>query len=151
MKVILWRLKRFCGILILLLAAGCADPLGPISGGQVTGEVASVPLSAELVGQADTVVVETNPDEPLSVTTWAVASNSSAYISSSSVDKDWVRNVLANPKVRIKIDDLIYPVTAKEVENEEDKDRIMASYVDKYDSAESMLGGGKPIFFKLTN
>jgi hypothetical protein len=116
---------RIIGLLGLLLAIGCGGPLGPFAGGALSGppgpaEVDDWTFAAGLL----TAQLETNPDDPRSVTIWFATIGPHVYISSSLIlgqsqpsERGWVKGVMQDPRVRIRIDGAVYERVAVRVEN----------------------------------
>ena len=56
---------------------------------------------------------------PLSVTTWCIAHEGTLYIPSRNcTGKRWVRRMLANPDVRVRVEGVLYPLRAVQVQDE---------------------------------
>ena len=117
-----WRiLGRIAGaVLALLFVAilvwfGGVGPWGPIAGGVLWGETVTTPPDGwSFVDRVAEVQVETHLGPlPWSVTTWCFSHQGRLYISSRNcLSKRWVKNVLRNPNVRVRIDGRIYQLRA---------------------------------------
>ncbi len=109
---------------LILAATGC--PLGPFSGGRLGGEVHNGPVSDwSFVAEHETCQLETNPENPHSVNTWCMGVGEHLYIPTSMIlgpsvptERQWVKNVQTDPRVRIRIGSTVYELTAVRVEDE---------------------------------
>lgn len=118
-------------LLPLLLGTG---PCGPIAGGRLDGEVAATaPADWRFTDQISTIQVETRPDDPLSVTTWCFTDGPGLYVPSRNAErKPWVRNVLADPRVRLRIGDRIHAMQATRVTDDAELRRLIPLLRAKY-------------------
>lgn len=127
-------------IAMLTLAVGCG-PLGPIPGGSLRGEVhEGPPASWAEFTEVEQVQLETNPADPHSVNTWIGFYEGRLYIPTSLIlgddnpmDRTWVRNVLEDPNVRVRIEGVLYPLRAIRVEEGPELDGARALLLEKYD------------------
>jgi hypothetical protein len=127
-------------VLFALALTACDGPLGPFAGGALSGEGKPPPESWELAAGAEQVQLETNPAEPHSVNTWIGVVDGVAYIPSSMIrgpkqpsEREWVRNVGADDRVRVRIDGAIYELRAVRVadgsaEHRAAHDALVAKY-----------------------
>jgi len=111
---------------IVLLAAfallACGGPLGPISGGALSGDVRPAPADWAFAQPIEQVQLETRPDDPHSVNTWIGVANGALYLPTSMIrgpkipkEREWVKNVSADDRVRVRIDGAIYQLRALRV------------------------------------
>jgi hypothetical protein len=118
---------------------GCG-PIGPLSGRTLAGPVHSQPVEDwSFVAAQETCQVETNPAEPHSVNTWCLGDGARLYVPSSMIrgpklpsERAWVRNVLADPRLRIRIGDEVYERTAVRVTDAAEYDTARAALEKKY-------------------
>ena len=113
--------------------SGCSGPLGPIPGGKLEGEVAPWPSDWTFTETVENVLLETNPDDPYSVTIWNVAIGNLVYIAAGDSESAWVKNMRANPAVLLKINHKLYPATVSQVIDTTKLLAIQDAYVAKYD------------------
>ena len=86
------------------------DPIGPLSGRELSGEEAPYPGDWGFIDEHPLVAVETRPGSPHSVTTLAFIHDGALHIPArDGSKKDWPAYVEADPRVRIKVGDMIYP------------------------------------------
>jgi hypothetical protein len=117
-----------------LLLTAC--PLGPLAGGRLRGDVQRGEVRDwSFVSDVEQCQLETNPADPHSVNTWCAGKGSALYVPTSMIygplspsERDWVRNVLADPRVRVRVDGVVYERTATRVDAE-----------DEYAAARSLL------------
>ncbi len=110
---------RLAGIALLtVLLAGCGGPLGPLSGGELSGQELPAPPQWLGVDTTDGVQLETRDPagDAHSVNTWATIIDGRFYIPTSLIlgaedprEREWVRNVLANDAVRVRAVGTVYP------------------------------------------
>jgi hypothetical protein len=131
------------GCVLLVLSAmlvGCG-PLGPISGGRLRGEVGAGEMRDwSFAAAEETAQIETNPDDPHSVNVWFGSVGSRLYVPTSMIlgptdptEREWVANVDANPRVRIRIDGVVYPRTAVRVADPDEFAEARAALEAKYE------------------
>ena len=117
------RVLKALGIaaLVLVVVAGVAwlfrsDPIMMISGRTLSGEEIPYPENWDFTNDHFTIAVETRPEDPHSVTTVCFVHEGALYVpAQSGSSKRWPAYVLADPRVRIKVDGKIYPAKAERV------------------------------------
>ena len=133
LRVALKGLGAFC---LLTWAGGCGwpEPIGPIAGGRLHGNLVSELVDDWTFSDAyETIAVETRPRDPYSVTTWSVAKGGALYVPTRDPsEKAWVHNVRDNPNVRLKIGDSLYERTAVHVTNPDEFQGALAALIAKY-------------------
>ena len=138
-----WRLKvKYClFILFGLLTTACSGPLGPIPGGKLSGERASLNEGWGFAENTDHVQLETlDPDQNAhSVNVWSGVLNDRLFIPTSLVrgaeeptERQWVQNAMANESVRIKIDGKLYEGVINRVTQPALADRVKEVIIAKY-------------------
>jgi len=112
-------------VLGLALLAGLAwlfrsDPIGPISGRALRGAEAAYPSDWAFSDEYTTIALESRPDDPHSVTTICFVHDGALYVpAEGGSTKRWTGYVVADPRVRLKIGDGVYPARAVRVEGVE--------------------------------
>jgi hypothetical protein len=131
-------MTRFRVALLLPLVLSACGPLGPFSGGRLSGEVQTGP--ARCAQEISTIQLETNPGEPHSVNAWCVGIGDRLYVPTSMIrgpkvpsEREWVRNASADPRVRIRIAGEIYERTAVRVTEAAEYDAARAALEQKYE------------------
>lgn len=117
------RVLRLLGIAVLVVAivAGFAwifrgDPLWMVSGRTLSGSEFPYPDNWDFTLEHFTVAVETRPEDPHSVTTISFVHEGELYVpAQSGSTKQWPQYVLADPRVRIKVEGKIYSARAERV------------------------------------
>lgn len=129
-------------LLVLLASASFAcGPIGPVAGGRLRGTPHQGNLpSWEFVADVETVQIETRPDDPYSVNTWIGSYQGGLYVPTSLIlgadepsEREWVRNVEADPRVRLRIDGTVYELQALRVEDEATVEGVRAALLAKYE------------------
>ena len=123
------------------LCLGCG-PIGPFSGGRLSGDLGPPDFEAWSMltdRDAETLNVETNPDDPHSVTTWFVIHDSKLYVPTSMVhftknptQRSWVRNVEADPNVRIRLGGVVFERVAVRLDGGPEYDAARSGLEAKY-------------------
>ncbi len=121
-----------------LLACG---PLGPIPGGRLKGEVVDPPPDDWTEYAAvETAQLETRPDDPHSINIWLGVVDGRLYVTTSLIrgpddpnERDWVRHVAADPRVRLRVDGRVYELNAVRVESPETIEAVRRAMIAKYD------------------
>ena len=147
---------RAHSIAALFLLLGCG-PVGPFSGGALSGELKPAPADWSFVANVVEAELETNPDEPRSVTLWLGSLNGALYISSSMIrgpmlptEREWVRDVEKDERVRLRIDEILYELRAVRVLDEGEAAAARAMMEKKYElSADDMDPQREIWFFRL--
>jgi hypothetical protein len=81
----------------------------------------------------ETVQLETRPAKPYSVNIWALAVGRHLYVATSAEGTTWSSFIENDPKVRVRMDESIYELTATSVFDLDERRRVAAAYVTKYD------------------
>ena len=125
----------------ILLAACAGDPIGPFAGGKLSAPQSDAPYSDwSQIQWVDTVFIETRPTDPYSVQTWVISMDDTLYLPTSLIAGDsadartWVQNVLADPSVRVQINDAVYPMHAERIIDAEHHQRALSAFQTKYAS-----------------
>lgn len=128
-------------LLLLLLASGTAcGPVGPVPGGRLRGDLAQPAVADWSFSDAhQQVELETNPGDPHSVHTWCATLGDRLYVPTSMIrgpkdpgERAWVRNVLADPRVRLRIGAGIHERRAVRVEDRDEYAAALAALDRKY-------------------
>lgn len=137
--------------LALALATLACGPMGPVAGGRLDGELVTAPVGDwSFSDAADTVALETKPDDPYSVNVWAVADGAKLYVASGNgPGTAWAENIHADSRVRVRIDGKLYELSAVEVTDDAEKQASLALYKKKYDYEPKPEDAGKAILFRL--
>jgi hypothetical protein len=131
-------------IAALVVLAGIAwllrtDPMGPLSGKMLSGAEQPYPDDWSFVDSHPLCALETRVDDPHSVTTICFVYDGDLMIpAAEGSTKTWPTYVLADPRVRVKVGESVYPARAVRV-TDIDTDAVMASAMEKYGDR-----GGEP-------
>lgn len=130
-----------CVALLTLLFGAACGPMGPLAGGALSGAVQEDP-PPEWSGFADVeqIQVESRPSDPHSVNTWCGVVDGRFYVPSSLImgpddpsERGWVQHVLADPNVRLRIEDEVYELRATRVEDPAERERVRDALIAKYE------------------
>ena len=136
------RHRLALAFLVALGAAGC-EPTFVFAGGKLSGTERPMPSSWEFTKDVDTVQIETRPADPYSVNVWGVHVDRSFYVAASDAgDAAWARAIEAEPRVRLRVGDDLYPLLATRTEDPAELDRVVDAYIVKYggDRERSFIG-----------
>lgn len=146
LRILKWLGIVVCGILVLAAVAYPfrRDPIGPIAGKRLTGEVASATDWAFTDGHM-LVKVETRPDDPHSVTTLCFTHEGSLYVPAmDGAGKTWTRYVIEDPRVRIKVGDRIYAGRATRITDPSMGEPLFSAAAAKYPRIAERRGDETP-------
>lgn len=138
-------MTRLASLLCLVLGAGlaCGGPLGPFSGGRLSGQagpdrVADWSFSDEI----ENAQLEVNPADPHSVNTWCKGIGDRLYVPTSMIlgptdptERDWVGFVQKDPLVRIRLGDTVYERRMVRVSDDAEFGEARLALEAKYDIA----------------
>jgi hypothetical protein len=138
-------------------ALACGGPVGPFAGGELSGEIATDPLDLALVEATAQVQLETNPSAPHSVNTWIGVADGAVYVPTSMIrgplspaERGWVKNVQADPRVRLRVDGALHELLAVRVEDRAQYAAARAALEAKYELAADDMDPAREIWlFRL--
>jgi hypothetical protein len=141
------RFLKYLGVVVVGLAFVVllawlfrSDPLGPISGKRLTGTEQPFPADWSFVDAYPLCALESRVDDPHSVTTLCFVHDGTLMIpASEGSTKTWTKYVLADPRVRVKVGDAVYPARATRVDFTFDE--LLPSVAAKY---EERFANGPP-------
>ena len=90
------------------------DPIHMVAGKRLSGEEQPYPPDWSACNQHPNIAVETNPEDPHSVTTWCLVVDGDLIIpAGGGSTKEWTANVVEDPRIRVKLGDAVYPALAE--------------------------------------
>ncbi len=116
-------------------ALACLLGCGPtllIPGGELSGPVEASPENWAFSDEVSTIQLETRPANPYSVNIWAVGIGARLYVHAGANRSRWVENILADPRVRVRVAGKLYPLTAVRVEDPAEFATFADAYKKKY-------------------
>ena len=126
-------------VVLAAMVLGCG-PLGPIPGGRLRGDVAPPPLDWSSMADVRQAQLETRPEDPHSINIWLGVVGGRLYVTSSLIlgpddpnERDWVQHVLADPRVRLRIDGRVYELNAVRVQDPVLVETVRSTMIDKYE------------------
>jgi len=150
-----WNIQCIATLFVLALCVACG-PIGPFSGGHLSGDEAGWPADWNSAADVTEIQLETGLEDPHSVNLWIVVVDDEAYIATSLLigsevpeEREWVRNVDADPRVRVRVDGIIYPARLETVVKDPAlKVRILEAYQSKYPEMDELRGNAAR-FYKI--
>ncbi len=106
------RLSFVAGLVVIL---GCGGPMGLLPGGKLSGETTAPPAEWDSVGQYGQMQLETRPEDPYSVNINYTLVGGQMYANAGDTETQWVKNIAADPRIRIRLDGRIYLGLAERV------------------------------------
>ena len=137
-------------LLICWCLAGCGGPLGMIHGGKLDGMAVSDSVEDwSFTRDVEEIQLETNPADPYSVNVWCVGKGPSLWVTAGREANTWAQNLVADPRVRVRIGDKIYERKAVRVTDPQEVELVLSLYEEKYDYERKPNGVGHPTQFRL--
>ncbi len=109
----------FASAALVALVAACGGPLGPFPGGALEGEERPAPADWSFARAYSALDLETRPSDPRSVRISFVERGGRLYIEGS-LGRHWLRQLMADPNVRVRIGGDIYRAVAIRVTNSDE-------------------------------
>jgi len=132
-------LKRIGQLLLALVVLAAIayplrrDPIGPLAGKRLSGEEAAYPADWSFSDEHMLIAVEVRPDDPHSVTTVCFVHEGVLHVpAQGGSEKEWTQMVIADPRVRVKVGDTVYPGRAVRMTDESQREAMLASAGKKY-------------------
>ncbi len=142
------RLRLAAGFVAALLSLACG-PILMFSGGRLSGDEGVWPTGWQHIADVSQIQLETRPDDPHSVNLWIVVVEGEAYIATSLLlgtevpdEREWVRNVAADPRVRVRVEGVVYPAQLEVLDDESLKARVLEAFAAKYPELDRDRGSG---------
>lgn len=94
--------------------------------------------------------IETRPDDPYSVNVWFVSHGSRLWVASVGGDvSGWGEMMIADPRVRLRIDGKLYERKAERVTDQAEIDEVVVLYKTKYDYERDPKEEGQAVLFRM--
>ena len=109
-------------------------PIGPMPGPRLSGMVVEEPVQDwSFVDAVKVIQIETRPGAPYSVSTWMTRIDDGLYVFAGDDESPWVRYIIQDPLVRIRIDGRIHELRAVGVADLEVKRVFLEAMKAKYE------------------
>ena len=105
---------------ILFALVACNGPTGLLPGGELDGDTQPAPAAWSSLDEYGTAQLETRPEDPYSVNIAYTVLDGRVYINAGDTETEWVKNIAADPNVRLRIDGAIYDLRADRVMDAEE-------------------------------
>ena len=126
-------LQRGLPIALLSGLLACSGPVLVFPGGALDGPVEPAPESFGFTAKT-TIQLETRPGDPYSVNISCFVVDGKLYVNAGDTKARWVENMEADPRVRIRIDGILYELEAHRVLD----DAALAAFAKTYTAEFSM-------------
>jgi hypothetical protein len=132
-------------------AGRVACPVRRTASGRLSGKVVTAPVDDwAFASGEETLQLETRPDDPYSVNVWFVASGPRLWVACVGGDTSgWGENMIADPRVRLRIDGKLYERKAVRVTEQSEIDEVVVLYKTKYDYKRDAEDEGKAVLFRM--
>ena len=140
---------RLAIVMLSLLGVAACGPLVMVPGGELSGEVQSVPLDWSFSDTVKTVQLETRPADPYSVNIYGVAVGRDFYVAASKPDNRWAQNIAHDDNVRLRIGKAIYELRAVRDDSPEGRERFLVALKRKYDYEPEEGEAYESVLFRL--
>ena len=115
------------------MLCACGGPMGPIAGNKLEGTLAEWPEDWSFTADRENFLLETNPEDPYSVTIWAVDVDGDLYITAVDSNSRWVQNIMQNSDVLVAVAGKLYPGRAHVVTDPNEMTPVGSRYGSKYE------------------
>jgi hypothetical protein len=139
-------LSVFVVVLTLGLMMGCG-PIGPFAGGRLSGAEGSWPVDWSTAAELPQIQLETAIEDPSSINVWVVVLDRKAFIATSLLmgpevpdERGWVRDVLVDPRVRVRVDGVVYPARLMVLDDPDEIASVFEAFRMKYPELEEARG-----------
>lgn len=125
-------------------------PLGVVPGGRLSGPLApDQSPDWSFTEHVETIAVEVDPSDPMSVTTWVFTLDGELYVAADFFNplKRWPYRALADPRVRLRIAGQIYERRAVRVTDPALIERLRRAIAAKYDIAQDGIASRIDVWF----
>ena len=118
-------------VVALGLAMAC-EPLYMLPGGTLSGEVASAPDEWSVATGLEVIQLETRLADPYSINIWGAGLGPDLYVATGSGGTTWTEFIARDPRVRVRMGEVIYELSAVQVDDARERAQVAAAYVAKY-------------------
>lgn len=112
--------------------AGCSEPFAVFAGGELAGEEKRPPDQWSGLRDEQIFQLETRPVAPYSVNIWAVGIGDDVYISTQPEGTRWSEHIEADPRVRLRVGNTLYPLRSRLVTGKDERRKVAHRYAEKY-------------------
>ncbi len=118
-------------VVCLSILFGCSGPFAVFPGGELEGEGRPAPEDWSFAGDYGTAQLETAAEEPYSVNIAYTVLGGRVYVNAGGTETRWVKNMNANPEVRLRVDGTLYELRAERVQDAETIREFAVAWTDQ--------------------
>ena len=107
--------------------------MGPIPGGALEGEEIAWPEDWSFTDKVENVLLQTDPEDPYSVTIWCIAIENTLYFAAADKESQWVKNINDNSAVILSVNTRLIRGTASTVTERAEAEPAIQAYLQKYE------------------
>ena len=133
----------------LLALSACSEYL-PIAGGKLEGKVSPLPGQWSELATTEIVQLESTGEAPYSVNLWVAEVGGALHVFAGDNLAEWVKNIAANPDVRLKIGEEIFELRAIRVTDAGVFETFAQAWASKYGNRPRNENVDETYLFRLT-
>ena len=115
------------------MLCACSGPVGPIAGKKLEGTPTDWPVNWTFSEEYENFFIETDADDPYSVTVYAVDVDDELYVTAVNPESRWVRNIGKNSAIVIGLAGKLYAGRAHIVNDPAEMESVGRRYGTKYE------------------
>jgi hypothetical protein len=142
-------MKHALPLALLLALSACSEYL-PIAGGKLEGTVSPLPAQWSELATTEIVQLESTGEAPYSVNLWVAEVGGALHVFAGDNLAEWVKNIAANPDVRLKIGEEIFELRAIRVTDAGVFETFAQAWASKYGNRPRNENVDETYLFRLT-
>lgn len=136
-------------VFAVLVSQRTFEPVIGFPGGRLSGTEQQKPQDWSVATDIGTIQLETRPDDPYSVNLWGVGIGPDFYVATRPEGTGWSENIIADPRVRLRIGNDVFSLVATGVGDSAERKRVSDAYVAKYDANLEENIGDEGLIYRL--
>ena len=107
--------RLFSYLFAFSFALGCNGPFLLLPGGELSGEERPAPQTWSFAKDSGPAELQTLADDPYSINLVYTVVGGQLYLNAGDTETQWVKNMIVDPLVRLRVDGVIYDARAERV------------------------------------